>query len=40
LDIGPIVLEIPISQKLPLKDARQGHIAMEKGVAGKMLLVA
>jgi NADPH:quinone reductase-like Zn-dependent oxidoreductase len=33
-------LQIPISQKLPLKDARQAHIAMEKGVAGKVLLVA
>jgi NADPH:quinone reductase-like Zn-dependent oxidoreductase len=33
-------LQIPISLKLPLKDAQQGHIAMEKGVAGKILLVA
>jgi hypothetical protein len=33
-------LQISISQKLPLKEARQGHIAMEKGVAGKILLVA
>jgi NADPH:quinone reductase-like Zn-dependent oxidoreductase len=33
-------LRIPIAQKLPLKDARQGHVAMEKGVAGKILLVA
>jgi NADPH:quinone reductase-like Zn-dependent oxidoreductase len=33
-------LQIPISQKLRLKDAQQGHIAMEKGVAGKILLVA
>jgi NADPH:quinone reductase-like Zn-dependent oxidoreductase len=33
-------LQIPISLKLPLKDAQQGHVAMEKGVAGKILLVA
>lgn len=33
-------LQIPISQKLRLKDAQQGHIAMEEGVAGKILLVA
>lgn len=34
-------LKIPIAQRLPLKKARQGHIAMEKGVAaGKILLVA
>jgi NADPH:quinone reductase-like Zn-dependent oxidoreductase len=33
-------LRIPISQKLQLKDAQQGHIAMEKGAAGKILLVA
>lgn len=33
-------LKIPIAQKLPLKDARQGHVAMERGVAGKILLVA
>jgi NADPH:quinone reductase-like Zn-dependent oxidoreductase len=33
-------LQIPISQKPPLKDARQSHIVMEKGVAGKILLVA
>jgi NADPH:quinone reductase-like Zn-dependent oxidoreductase len=33
-------LQIPISLKLPLKEAQQGHIAMEKGVAGKILLVA
>jgi NADPH:quinone reductase-like Zn-dependent oxidoreductase len=32
-------LQIPISQKLPLRDAAQGHIAMEKGSAGKILLV-
>jgi NADPH:quinone reductase-like Zn-dependent oxidoreductase len=32
-------LQIPISQKLRLKHAQQGHIAMEKGVAGKILLV-
>ena len=33
-------LKIPIAQRLPLRDARQGHIAMEKGVSGKILLVA
>jgi NADPH:quinone reductase-like Zn-dependent oxidoreductase len=33
-------LEIPISQNLPLKDARQGHTMVEKGSAGKILLVA
>ncbi len=33
-------LQIPVSQKLPLKDAQQGHIAMEKGVQGKILLEA
>lgn len=33
-------LKIPIVQKLPLKDAREAHLAMEKGVAGKILLVA
>jgi NADPH:quinone reductase-like Zn-dependent oxidoreductase len=33
-------LSIPISQKLPLKEARQGHSTMEKGIAGKILLVA
>ncbi len=33
-------LQLPISQKLRLKDAQQGHIAMGKGVAGKILLVA
>jgi NADPH:quinone reductase-like Zn-dependent oxidoreductase len=33
-------LQIPIALKLPLKDAQQGHVAMEKGVAGKILLVA
>lgn len=32
-------MKIPIAQKLPLKEAREGHIAMEKGVAGKILLV-
>jgi NADPH:quinone reductase-like Zn-dependent oxidoreductase len=32
-------LSIPISRKLPLKDAREGHIAMEKGANGKILLV-
>jgi NADPH:quinone reductase-like Zn-dependent oxidoreductase len=33
-------LKIPIVKKMPLKDARQGHIDMAKGVAGKILLVA
>ena len=33
-------LSIPISQKVPLKEAGQGHGAMEKGVAGKIILVA
>jgi NADPH:quinone reductase-like Zn-dependent oxidoreductase len=32
-------LEIPISQKLPLRDARQGHIAVEHGAGGKILLL-
>jgi NADPH:quinone reductase-like Zn-dependent oxidoreductase len=33
-------LQIPIALKLPLKDAQQGHVAMDKGVSGKILLVA
>jgi NADPH:quinone reductase-like Zn-dependent oxidoreductase len=33
-------LNIPISQKLPLRDARQGHMAVEKGAGGKVLLLA
>jgi NADPH:quinone reductase-like Zn-dependent oxidoreductase len=33
-------LKIPIAKKLPLRDARQAHIDMAKGVAGKILLVA
>jgi len=33
-------LKIPIAKKLPLREAREGHIAMEKGTAGKILLVA
>jgi NADPH:quinone reductase-like Zn-dependent oxidoreductase len=33
-------LKIPIAKKLPLSEAREGHIAMEKGVSGKILLVA
>jgi NADPH:quinone reductase-like Zn-dependent oxidoreductase len=33
-------LKIPIAKKLPLREAREGHIAMEKGAAGKILLVA
>jgi NADPH:quinone reductase-like Zn-dependent oxidoreductase len=32
-------LKIPVSQKLPLRDARQGHIAVEKGAGGKVLLL-
>jgi NADPH:quinone reductase-like Zn-dependent oxidoreductase len=33
-------LKIPISKKIPLKEARQGHTMVEKGTAGKILLVA
>jgi NADPH:quinone reductase-like Zn-dependent oxidoreductase len=33
-------LKIPVSQKLPLRDAHQGHIAVEKGGRGKVLLLA
>jgi NADPH:quinone reductase-like Zn-dependent oxidoreductase len=33
-------LKVPISNKLPLKDAPQGHTMVEKGIAGKILLVA
>jgi NADPH:quinone reductase-like Zn-dependent oxidoreductase len=33
-------LKIPIAKKLPLKEAREGHMAVEKGAAGKILLVA
>jgi NADPH:quinone reductase-like Zn-dependent oxidoreductase len=33
-------LKVPISKKLPLKDAHLGHIMVEKGSAGKILLVA
>jgi NADPH:quinone reductase-like Zn-dependent oxidoreductase len=32
-------LKIPISQKFALRDARQGHIAFEKGAGGKILLL-
>jgi len=32
-------LKIPISQHLPLRDARQGHIAVERGAGGKILLL-
>jgi NADPH:quinone reductase-like Zn-dependent oxidoreductase len=32
-------LHIPIDRKLPLKQAREGHIALEKGGAGKIVLV-
>jgi NADPH:quinone reductase-like Zn-dependent oxidoreductase len=33
-------LRVPIAKKLPLKEAREGHIAMAAGVPGKILLVA
>lgn len=33
-------LKIPIGRKLPLQDAAQGHAAVEKGGAGKLLLVS
>lgn len=33
-------LVIPISQKLPLSEAAEGQVAAEKGVIGKILLVA
>jgi NADPH:quinone reductase-like Zn-dependent oxidoreductase len=33
-------MKIPIARKLPLKDAQQGHTLVEKGAAGKVLLVA
>jgi NADPH:quinone reductase-like Zn-dependent oxidoreductase len=33
-------LKVPISKKLPLRDAGQGHTMVEKGTAGKILLVA
>ena len=32
-------LHIPIDRKLPLKDAREGHVAVEKGGAGKIVLI-
>lgn len=32
-------LVIPIDRRLPLRDAAQGHAAVEKGVAGKVLLL-
>jgi NADPH:quinone reductase-like Zn-dependent oxidoreductase len=32
-------LKIPISQRLPLRDARQGHIAVERRAGGKVLLL-
>jgi len=32
-------LKIPISQQLPLREARQGHIAVERGAGGKILLL-
>jgi NADPH:quinone reductase-like Zn-dependent oxidoreductase len=32
-------LKIPISQQLPLREARQGHIALERGAGGKILLL-
>jgi NADPH:quinone reductase-like Zn-dependent oxidoreductase len=33
-------LVIPISQKLPLREAAQAHAAAEKGGSGKILLLA
>jgi NADPH:quinone reductase-like Zn-dependent oxidoreductase len=33
-------LKIPIAQKLPLKNAWEGHTMVEKGAGGKVLLVA
>ena len=33
-------LKIPISQQLPLREARQGHIAVERGAGGKILLLS
>jgi NADPH:quinone reductase-like Zn-dependent oxidoreductase len=33
-------LTIPISRKLPLKDAPKAHAAVEQGIAGKVLLVS
>ena len=32
-------LEIPISQQLPLREAREGHIVVERGASGKILLL-
>jgi NADPH:quinone reductase-like Zn-dependent oxidoreductase len=32
-------LEIPISQQLPLREAREGHIVVERGAGGKILLL-
>jgi hypothetical protein len=33
-------LVVPISQKLPLREAAEGQVAAENGVIGKILLVA
>jgi hypothetical protein len=33
-------LEIPLGPRFALKDASKAHIAAEKGVAGKILLLA
>jgi hypothetical protein len=33
-------LVIPIDRKIPLRDARDGHVAVEKGGIGKVLLLA
>jgi NADPH:quinone reductase-like Zn-dependent oxidoreductase len=33
-------LSIPLGQRFPLKDAHKAHAAVEKGAAGKILLVA
>jgi NADPH:quinone reductase-like Zn-dependent oxidoreductase len=37
--VGAGKLVIPIARKLPLRDAAQGHAAVEKGVDGKVLLL-
>jgi NADPH:quinone reductase-like Zn-dependent oxidoreductase len=37
--VGAGKLVIPIDRKLPLKDAREGHAAVEKGGVGKVLLL-
>ena len=37
--VGAGKLVIPIARKLPLRDAAEGHAAVEKGVDGKVLLL-